>query len=240
VFKEAAMKKLYFLIPGVLLFALSAEAQIRVGLSAGAGLSYVTKEHSAGKYRPSILPQADLNLDIPLTGDFSLLSGLGYKRKGYGTKSVLRDDQADAADYYNTTLRYDYLQIPVLVAYKHPFKNHSKLQFGAGLYYGFLVNAKKNAMIDHYDNGELSGSTKYSVALRTGLTPSGAGTPDNKKADVLILDCGLKIQVNYIFREHFVAGFFHEQSLYDINIRNNNSLTSLKLRSTGLSLGYIF
>lgn len=233
------MKQVF--LTGVLLISAGyAAAQVRIGISAGVGGNYVSKEHVAARYEPSILPQGDFNLDIPLSGDFHLLTGMGYKVKGYKTMSVLRDQQMDAEDFYTTQTRYNYLQIPVLVSYTHPFPNGNKLQFGGGLYYGFLLNARVNAVIDHYDNGRFEESTKYSFYLRTGLTPSGAETPSGKRTEVLMLDCGLKLQVNYILQRHFTVSIFHEHSLYDIHVRNSNNLSSLKLRTTGISLGYIF
>jgi hypothetical protein len=234
--------KAAFLFPVLFLLTVApSAAQVRYGITAGAGWSYAARKNIMNtRYKPLFAPQLEVTLSVPLSQHVDFQSGLGFKKKGFNATSILyNDDQMLSQSVFRSSVKYNYIQVPVLAIYKHTLAPGHHLQAGGGLYYGFLLRAINYIEIDHYYDGRLMESTSFSKQLRTGLSRSGVEAPPDKRADVLFIDCGLRLQLNYVYRDHFQAGIFHEHSFYDISAMSDG-YSALKLRFTGFSLGYIF
>jgi len=222
----------------VLWLPLSVAAQVQLGISSGAGWTYVASKNTDAQYGASFLPRIDCSLKVPLGKILCLNTGLGYQRKGYSVHSVLLDDQLQVRDIFSSVVRFDYIQVPLQLSYQYTVKKRQQLQFAAGLYYGFLLHAGISGQHEYFSDGGYVINAPYAFPLQVGLTrtsPNATG----RRTDELLIDCGMKFQLNYLFHEHFSAGLFHERSLYDINAKNTGT-TSLKMRCTGFSIGYIF
>jgi hypothetical protein len=63
--------------------------------------------------------------------------------------------------------------------------------------------------------------------------------PQGKR--VQLLDAMLRLQVNYVWKDKYILGIFHEHSLQDLDAKMLSDAQSIiKLRYTGLSLGFIW
>ena len=104
----------------VMLFALPAVAQVKVGVEAGANLSkYLTRSHSlpAGSKDMKVGFQTGLTADYEFQNHLTLMSGLYFIRKSGNLKLGENYGQKPFYRYPNVESKINYLQIPVKLGY---------------------------------------------------------------------------------------------------------------------------
>lgn len=213
--------------------AFAAQAQKKTfSFSAGMGLSYVSKKKINSDYSPAPGMNISASLMIPVSDKIFVETGIGYRRKGFKGYSVLVSD--DQSDHFHTHARYDYLSIPLAVAYTIRKTQKSRLWIGGGMNYSFLLQGRTDIHQDSYHNDWLMGSYDYSFKPRIGLVQS-----KRKEIALFLFDAGLKLQVGYLYRNRWLLQVFHEHSLYSF-VANAHDGSSLKLRYTGISVGIVF
>lgn len=116
------------------------EKKVNFQLRGGLTLSNLTA--SWGNSRDEATTIAGLNVgaiaDFSLGRDIYLQTGLAFFSKGAKVKDVTVDDQ-----YMDATMRAQYLQIPVYIAYKvNIMQSSNKLGFAIGPYFAYGIAGK--------------------------------------------------------------------------------------------------
>lgn len=156
-------------------------------------------------------------LDIPITDNFSVESGLMYNPKGY--KLVATDRNFTAI----LKSKPQYLELPVLAKYKHALNDNMSLYGMVGPVIGFAI-AGGFTYIEK-ENGE---KFKDHGKLKFGTTSA-----SNYKR----LDFGLMIGTGVTF-SNIRAGFFYQPGLVNVAPHSLDGYKS-RTRVFGLSVGYI-
>lgn len=105
--------------------------QLNYGLAVGATISTVSdRGTSYDTYSSYPDLQAGVLLDVPVYKNISLNTSLLYSRKGY--KYGLRLDPT-SSPFAQGDISLNYLELPVLLTYRHKLNRNSSVLVGAGL-----------------------------------------------------------------------------------------------------------
>jgi len=134
------MNKKVLLSALMILAAVSAMSQTRLGIRGGLNLANVTIDKSGNTDESKMLPSfnAGLFADVPLAVGFALEPGLMLTGKGskvHTSSSVLNTDM-------ETRLNPLYLEVPLNFVGKVPLGNDTHLLLGAGPYAAFGIGGK--------------------------------------------------------------------------------------------------
>ncbi|SHI29631.1 Outer membrane protein beta-barrel domain-containing protein [Hymenobacter daecheongensis DSM 21074] len=139
------MKKTSFLLAALLsagaLFSSSAQAQVRLGLKAGANYSNLSGDlTNEDRYESKFGPHGGLMVNFDVTGDgfFSVQPELLYSQKGF----QYADNKFTIANNtytYKGKVNYNYLELPVMLKI-----NAGGLFFEAGPQVGYLMSVNDN------------------------------------------------------------------------------------------------
>lgn len=135
------MKKLYSLV-AILLFTLTGQAQVTLGLRAGSNLSSITqnKEHS-GNTKFKFGPTGGIYATIKVNKNFSVQPELLYTSQGYKSNSTFKDELTYKQEI---NVKSDYLSLPILAKYK--FKKGYFIELGPQVSY--LLGGQLNNILD--------------------------------------------------------------------------------------------
>jgi opacity protein-like surface antigen len=104
--------------------------------------------------KPAIGFYSGITAQFPLKNDWSIVTGIGFERKGGVIKTEWTDFNANPIGIYNTYVNHDYLVIPVL--FRLSFGDKINYYINGGLYYGYLLAAKFNAERPNLPNVQLN------------------------------------------------------------------------------------
>lgn len=169
------------------------------------------------EHKTRIAMHLGILLDIPLTDNFSVESGLMYKPKGY---KLVANDGALAVTLKS---KPQYLELPILAKYKYSLNDNMSLYGMIGPTLGFAI-AGGFTYIEKA-NGE---KAKDHGKLKFGTT---------RKSDYKRLDFSLMIGAGLTFSK-IRTGFFYQPGLINVAPHSFNGYKS-KTRVFGLSIGYI-
>lgn len=230
------MRRVVLLMVACTIFAgEGVSAKIRFYSTGGIGLAYSTAKDGDMSYSPFIAPHLLTRMPIPISRKISLETGLGYTIKGFNNR-ITADNGMEIIKFMGKS-RLHYLSVPVVVNYSVFRNNNSRVWVGAGMNYAFFITGSESARVSTYENGELVQVSKTKTPVY-GVLSGARYLKTTSGKNIESLDVMLRFQVNYVWKDKYVIGLFHDQSLYDIDTRRFSDVYSIiKLRYTGLSLG---
>lgn len=92
-----------------------------------------------------------LTAQLPFTKTWSLVTGIGFERKGSVAPIQATDFNGLIIGKSNSYFNHDYLTVPVLV--RASFGNKIRYFFNAGVYYGYLLAAKFKIPANSFQSG---------------------------------------------------------------------------------------
>ena len=131
------------LIAIALLIGVSANAQkspVIFGVKAGINLSSVGGDSDGADSKVGF--QVGVTMDIPLTQEFYVASGLNFTTKGFKVNGFAYENS-----YADTKFNPMYLELPIHIGYKLPVAENTKLNFHAGPYIAYGVGGKFSAKV---------------------------------------------------------------------------------------------
>lgn len=169
------------------------------------------------EYRTRLSMHFGILMDLALTDNFSIESGLLYNPKGY--KIMVKDDG------YKATLKskLQYLEVPILAKYKFDLNDDVSL-------YGVVGPALAYAIAGGFSFVEKEDGEKFkdNGKLKFGTTSA---------SDYKRLDLGLMIGAGINLKK-IRAGIFYDQGLLNVAPHSINGY-KIKNRMFGVSVGYI-
>ena len=222
-----------------------AQSPRQLRLSAGAGVCWPVSKGNAGSYMAVVLPQAALQLFLPLGERVGLLTGLAYQQKGYDSRSELRGAPPNNtdADVYLGYTRYHFATIPLEVAVRLRQHGRWALWLDGGMAYGFLMRAQTEVVWNTYRNDRLINSNTYLSRPEIGLLPRAtrlaAGTPGYYPS-LYRLNAAVAAALTLVLRKRYLLRAFYEYNLDDVASVQTISGGTLHLQAAGLSLGVGF
>ncbi len=133
--KSLAMKIL-LLVP-IICISFFSMAQTRIAARAGINLASINFKDFKTEKRLLTRLNAGLMIDIPLEENWSIYTGLYYAGKGviYGRRFT-----ANIVD--SVTIRLNYIELPINIAYKFTSQNKNRFAIAAGPYIGYGFNGE--------------------------------------------------------------------------------------------------
>ena len=128
-------------------FILNIEAAPNIRFLSGNFNSTQVNEPTIGFY-------SGITAQFPLKNNWSIVTGVGFERKGSVIKTEWTDFNANPIGIYNTYVNHDYLIVPVL--FRASFGDKINYYFNGGVYYGYLLTAKFNAERPNLPNIQLN------------------------------------------------------------------------------------
>lgn len=207
------MTKFYTLL-AVIGLALSANAQVTIGMRGGANLSNVIADDEYGvdtKYRFGAT--GGIYANIPVNKNLSIQPELLYSGQGYNYDfSVARDNYVYDLD---TKIKMDYLTLPVLAKYK--FENGLVLELGPQVSY--LMEGQINQIIDKKIGNDVVETSSTRIYLNDrDLT---------KELDFSgVVGVGYELKGGYSINARYTHGF-NDFTKHDDDIKVKNQYFSL-------------
>lgn len=130
------MMKILLLTP-ILCISLHCMSQTRIAARAGINLATINFNDYKLEKRPLTRLNAGLMIDIPLEENWSIYTGPYYAGKG-----VIHGRRFGANIIDSVTIRLNYIELPVNVAYKFPSQNKNRFAIAAGPYIGYGFNGE--------------------------------------------------------------------------------------------------
>lgn len=204
------------------------ESSFQFGIKGGGNLysSSINIENLAAK-KLKIGYQIGLSAEYAVSESFYLQSGIFYVTKGIRLKgkSGTSEDEIN----WSQSINLQYLQLPILAAYKIELVTDTKMFFNAGPYIAYGIGGKTNQ------------KNRYINSTRAAEKRSMDSFGDNRMQKI---DYGLKYAIGLEF-EKFVFEWNYELGLVDIGSDDselNPILNDKRFRNQGLSLlvGYKF
>ncbi len=211
-------------------------AQVGVEVFAGAGTSYAKATNLPSKYLPVTRPHGGINLHVPIHKRVALRAGLMYSIRGYN--SVLKEQYGKDKQYYTSNYRMHYISAPLMLSVNTMKHKNLLLHLDAGMQYNFFAGGSMRYDYKHYKNNELADAEGISYRIVGRMGPS-KYTETQNSYDVSALDVAMKMQLRIVVKDKYTLSVFHENSLYDIRVKPDNPGSSVKMRNTGMSIGYI-
>ncbi|MDR0866788.1 MAG: PorT family protein [Candidatus Symbiothrix sp.] len=132
------MKKVFLMMFIAVLGVASANAQVKVGVTAGLNTSSITGDDVDGvKYKAGF--QIGVLADYAITEKFSIIPELNFAQKG------AKYEESEAGVTVTASLNLNYLTLPINAAYKFDVAPDSKLLVFAGPYVGYALSGKVKA-----------------------------------------------------------------------------------------------
>ncbi|RYU83808.1 porin family protein [Hymenobacter persicinus] len=158
------MKKTSFLLASLLaagaLFSTTAQAQVRLGLRAGANYSNLAgnlENENTYNNKFGFLGGVMLNADITGDGFFSVQPEVLFSQKGFQNKTTEYKNIFGTTQSREGKVNYNYLDVPVLLKI-----NASGFVFEAGPQYSYLLNVKDETTVT--TTSGLTGNTRTSTS----------------------------------------------------------------------------
>lgn len=131
------MKRVFTLVCAGLL-ALGASAQVTWNVKLGGGLSWAPMSGDKGNHSKSkFVGKIGAGAEIPLSQNFSVMPSLEFAMKGGNY-----DWSYGENDYGETKINVNYLQIPVMGAYRIALNDRLNMTLKAGPYFAYALSGK--------------------------------------------------------------------------------------------------
>jgi hypothetical protein len=167
------MKKVILLAFIAVLSVVSANAQVKFGVTAGLNTSSVTGDYTEDvKYKAGF--QVGALLDYSISEKFSIIPELLFTQRG------VKGEEPEGNLTITSTINMNYLQIPINAAYKFDVAPDSKVLVFAGPYLGYALSGKAKF-------GPISQDIEFG----------------SKKGEVNPLDFGLNVGAGYQYSKIF-------------------------------------
>ncbi len=209
--------------------------QTSTSIALSSGISYVHKKGIDAQYSAVYSPGAGFQLAIPVADKVSVIVGAGYQQKGFHDISTSKSVRTKTE--YIVDAMYHYLYLPLMASYNVCQNKHLKLWWDGGMGYNFYLKGKRTYQINSYYNDQLIDQTVFTSPVKSGLTYSNYNYKTYGRTSAM--DASIKLQLRLVLYRHYLLAIYHDHSLYDISVSGGQSGT-VKLRSTGASIGYIF
>jgi len=211
-------------------------AQVSADVNIGIGTYYASAKNSQSKYLPTTKPNASTILNIPIKNRVALRTGLMYSIRGYNT--VNKEDFGKNKLYYTSNYRMHYISVPLMASFRVMDRKTVSLWMDGGMSYNFFLHGYMRYDYKNYKGNELVSEVGEKYRINGKIAPSKYGSTQNSY-DVTGLDVAMKMQLRVVIKEKYSLSVFHENSLYDIRVKPDNPSSSVKMRNTGMSIGYI-
>lgn len=209
--------------------------QLRISTFISSGISYVSAKHVEAQYYSIYGPGAGIQFTIPIMEKIHVLVGAGYQQKGF--HDISTSQSVRTRTEYFVDARYHYLYLPLMASYNICQNKHLKLWCDGGMGYNFYLKGKIIYKTNSYYNDQLIAQTAFTSPVKSGLTYSNYNYKTYGR--ISAMDASIKLQLRLVLYSHYLLAIYHDHSLYDISISGGQG-GSVKLRSTGVSIGYIF
>ncbi|PZF73303.1 hypothetical protein DN068_09035 [Taibaiella soli] len=208
----------------------------------GGGLAYVTKKDLPNTdYKPRLTPNCSVSILVPVSKKIMLESGLEYAEKGFNSNSFAADpDNPEYISRFIGTAKRSYLNIPLVVSCQIWHTAKHQMFAGAGMNFGFLLNASVEGSWENYREGLFLGASEMQYSERIGLMQS-YDKNGYDKIDLYLFDAGLKLQVRYVYNNRYTVRLFHQLGLTDPSATTlSGSAGKIHQQYTGVSIGVVF
>jgi len=217
------MKKNLFILVLCVFFASTSFAQMKFGVTAGlngAGLVYGGDYNEETAIKNTLICfQAGLVFDLGFTENISIVPELLFSQRGAFQKFEQIDNKQNTQSIY---LTFNYLQLPVNLAFKFNAGRSSKMSIFAGPYVGYMISAEHKTETD-WDGEKETETEKFEIG----------SNEDQLKA----LDYGVNAGLGF----HWGNGMFLKlQYNMGLNSILNVSNPTYKNRNIALTLGFMF
>jgi len=209
------------LLTGILtiLFVSANYAQVKVGVTAGLNASSFVQSGADNKHKAGF--QAGLVADFGITENFSIVPELLFSQRGGKHKALNAMDEQGMPAIASESLRINYLQLPVNLAYKFDVGDGSKLFVFAGPYFGYGLSGR----------GKIETKTADAKVNVSGKVEFGSKEDELKRFD-LGINAGIGYQFdNVYFKLQYNPGLTNLSNEKKISMKNTN---------ISLSAGYYF
>ena len=216
---------------------IEATAKIKLYATGGIGMAYTRATNTDVAYTPILTPHLSSIMSVPLSGKITLETGGLYAIKGFNNRIIHFSDNEKVI--LNSKSRFHYISIPIVINYNFYKSNNAKIWLGAGMSYGFFIGGTEKAKVSKYENGHLMSSLEQTKPV-TGTLSNSTFLKDQGGKRVQLLDVMFRAQMNYVWKDKYIVGIFHDHSLQDIDAKMfSDANSNLKLRYTGIALGFI-
>ena len=217
------MKKNLLILVLSILFTGTSFAQTKFGITAGfngSGISYGGEYDKESAVAGTLVGfQVGLLVDLGITENISVIPEILYSQRGAFQKY---EEEGNSKNTQSITYVFNYLQLPVNLAFKFNIGSSSKMSLFAGPYFGYLLSAegKLETDIDGEKNEE---KEKFEIG----------SNEDQFKA----LDYGVNAGLGF----HWGNGMFLKLQ-YNLGLNNivNFSEPTWKNKNVAITLGYTF
>ena len=233
------MKKYFFSMAICFCGFTQTQAQsLMVGPELGLNITTMTQRVNGSKISNEMLPGLKVGgvLDIGITHHFAVQPGLFFSMKGY------KNDYSRTrvignllyTEYYNETVRLNYLEIPINFLYKSGLYSGGRFFIGGGPYVGIATGGSINLEVER----ELQSNGDGTRIRETSERNIDIGT-SAKNDDIMPADAGLNITGGYEFRNGIFAMANMGVGLANIQPGGNDN-NYLRNMALGFSVGYLF
>lgn len=129
------MKK-FSLVFALLLMCMCATAQITWNVKAGVGIATLSGLNDEGSKKMKLGWKVGVGIEKPLSANWLIMPSLEFKQKG--TAWEYSDPEYD--EYGSTSVTLNYLQLPILGAYRTRLNDEINLTFKAGPYLAYALS----------------------------------------------------------------------------------------------------
>lgn len=173
---------------------------------------------------------------IPVSRKLCLEPGIQYSKKGFRSidQFAVHHPVMEAQVMFDTRYYLYYLGIPLTLNYTLLQNDKHRLQLGGGMIYSFLLRGGNDYFSKQTQSGQYMEFEMKNNRIFKGLMQ----TKDTYYNTMSILDVGVRLQLSYTFRSQLILRLFHEQSLYSVYLKPTSAEQAVKLRYTGISVGF--
>lgn len=212
-----------------------ANAQVKAGIEGGTGLSYTHSKNISSAYLPVLRPNLGFFIDVPITDRIGLRSGIGYFPRGYNTNQT---NEYDGLKFeFLSQTRMQFLSIPFMTSFRLTQTSSNHLWVDGGMNYNIFLHGKTDYQYSTYVNSERVTHSEFTHNIIGRVNASRYGPTENTY-DVNGFDVAVKIQLRYVWHKRYSFSIYHENSLYEFRANPDEANSTLKLRYTGISIGY--
>lgn len=221
----------------LLTFISYANAQVNLGIEGGTGVSYVHSKNISSAYLPVLRTNVGVFINVPITERIGLRSGVGYFPRGYNTNQT---NEYDGLKFeFLSQTRIQFLSIPFMTSFRLTQTSSNHLWIDGGMNYNIFLHGKTAYQYSTYVNSERVTHSEFTHNIIGRVNASRYGPTENTY-DVNGFDVAVKIQLRYVWKERYNITIYHENSLYEFRANPDEANSMLKLRYTGIGIGYVF
>lgn len=213
----------------------TALAQMQVQPTIGGQYCYTRHENISSNIEPVFKPNGGILLNIPVTSNLQLRTGLAFTQIGFNTQ--YRETSVRASTNYVVQNTASYLSIPVLASYNIYSKNDFQYWIDAGVNYNFFVGGVSHFVITDYLNDVQQSATTFDHKINGPLIRTYTD-PSEGRDDYTGLDISFRLQIRVIWAKHYTAGIYWDNGLYNL-LADPVDASYISMHSIGISLGCI-